>query len=648
MNNKNFERIASFCLEKWREDCEHIIRVADQVCEHRFIFDMPWDMERTSKEVKFDKKINWFYKLDGDNEFLFQFNRHRFFVILAQAYHLTKNDKYVECFVELMSDWIDNVPLKETGDHPWRSLETGLRGEYWTNAMYLLSGHKLLTDDFMEKYKKSLSEHARQLKKYHKAFHYQSNWGVIQDHGLFAIGIELNDMEACKTAVERMKKEASLQLTADGMHWEQSCMYHNEVLNCFLDVIVRAKRNSYPLDDEFFDIAKEMAYVNLKWIKPNHHQPLFGDSDDTDIRDILTLCAYLFDDSYLRSIAFDNMSFEGAWLLPENAIDDYKKIEACEIPFDNVFMDDSGVYVLRTDYGEKANYLFMHNGYTGAGHAHEDKLHFDLCIAGEDVLNDSGRYTYKNNFQRAYLKGYKAHNVSCVDNSHFIRSIGWGYTKLAPSVKMPHLEDKDKTVVLLQGAHTGYLKAFSSVLVTRQILWIKPDIYVVIDYFYSKGFHKYSQFFNFSNNGSVTIDGNNAVYKSKNVTAKLAFVNSKIKVQPYESMFSPNYNDVVPSHGVKTSFSSFGSTAAFTVIYGDKSETIKDFSVTKVSVKAPGRGNKKLKESSAQAIRIKCGEDEYTIVAALEEMMTVLDADGKLASGKLSIIKNNDKPIIFW
>ena len=54
-------------------------------------------------------------------------------------------------------------------------------------------------------------------------------------------------------------------------------------------------------------------------------------------------------------------------------------------------------------------------GSLGGGHGHFDKLHVDLSIAGEDVLIDSGRYTYVDGSLRRQLKSSCAHNVPVVD-----------------------------------------------------------------------------------------------------------------------------------------------------------------------------------------------------------------------------------------
>ena len=88
---------ADYCRRHWPEETEHILRIADEVCRNFFLFDLNWDMERTYEPVVFDKEIDWSIRPNGDPEFVWQFNRHRFFICLGQAYALTGDDKYAPC-----------------------------------------------------------------------------------------------------------------------------------------------------------------------------------------------------------------------------------------------------------------------------------------------------------------------------------------------------------------------------------------------------------------------------------------------------------------------------------------------------------------------------------------------------------------------
>lgn len=42
---------------------------------------------------------------------------------------------------------------------------------------------------------------------------------------------------------------------------------------------------------------------------------MVGDSDDTDVRDILTQAALLLEDGVLKGGAFDRLDYESIWLL---------------------------------------------------------------------------------------------------------------------------------------------------------------------------------------------------------------------------------------------------------------------------------------------------------------------------------------------
>ena len=45
--------VAAYCRLHWPQECEHIVRVADEVCRGYFLFDLKWDMERTWEPVEF-------------------------------------------------------------------------------------------------------------------------------------------------------------------------------------------------------------------------------------------------------------------------------------------------------------------------------------------------------------------------------------------------------------------------------------------------------------------------------------------------------------------------------------------------------------------------------------------------------------------
>ena len=84
-----------------------------------------------------------------------------------------------------------------------------------------------------------------------------SNWGVIENQGLFEIALSLPKTEASKkyldTAIEHLEVLSRMAVMPDGVEWEQSPMYHNEVLKCFLDVVILAKWNEIEIPQTITD-----------------------------------------------------------------------------------------------------------------------------------------------------------------------------------------------------------------------------------------------------------------------------------------------------------------------------------------------------------------------------------------------------------
>lgn len=648
MNRIDYAKTAEYCKREWPELCEKVISIADDVCKNKFIFDMHWDLERVDEPTVFENEIDWFYKRNNDPEFLFQLNRHHFFISLANAYWLTGDEKYVKKLKALMLHWIETVPFSNHNAlHPWRSLEIGFRGEYWTLAINIVKDCPLIDGVFLKKYHESLGLHAEKLIEFHSVNNNLSNWGVIQDHGLFDIGIELQNEEYIGTALSRLYRQADIQVMADGVHWEQSCLYHNEVLKCFLDVIFRARQNGIKLSEGFIKQVKKMAAVNAAWIKPNGKCPLLGDSDYVDIRDVLTQSALAFADPVLKGLGYSKPDFESVWLLGTDAAKAYESIAPAKPDFNSITLSDSGNYIMRSSFERDSNYLMFHNGYTGAGHAHEDKLSFALSIGENDIFTDCGRGTYVWGKARKFLKSYAAHNTIAVDGKHFIESNGWQYKSLAPSMKGSF--DKGEGYEYVSGAHLGYLDLRSPVLIKRGILWIKPDIYLIIDEMHAKATHTYSQYFNFSPNGNLTIRkcGTVADFNAPSAHAYIKTLAADTVFAEHDSLYSDHYNDMIKTKGLKTSFKAKAETNAVTVIIANANGKYKSIKVEKAPVLSDDRKTG-VSENEALGIMIDLDGEEHTVVLTFKETMKVLFCNEKHAAAKITWYNKNKHHNVLW
>lgn len=535
---------AEYLFEKFPEDAAHVIEIADQVCRNYFTFTSKWDLEQAPYPVEFDGQIDWEVNPCGDPEFVWQFNRHRFFLCLGQAYLMTGQEKYAKKLVELLCDWIQRVPLvQEHEDKAWRSLEAGFRGEYWTKAAACIQGSTAFTPQVQKLYEDSLLQHARYLEEKHSAYKCISNWGVIENHGLFEIAVTLADQKQeehyAKLALEHLQQAVRIQFMDDGVHWEQAFMYHCEVVRCYLDVFLIARKHGICLPAGMEDTIKKALYAMMAWQKPDSHMFMSGDSDDLDMQECFMLGAYYYQDEKLKGAAGGRLDYEAAWcfglvlgLEPEKragtgreeikrdmgadafidwktavsagrkALEDYESLGERQPDFCSAALTDSGHFYLRSDWGPGANLAHFTCGTLGAGHGHSDKLHVDLVMGGRDVLVDAGRYTYRMEQGRREFKDPQAHNTSIVDGKLFtVCKDSWECTKLSqPANTAYRFTDKYGYV---QGGHLGYME--DGVFMNRRIVQIQPDIYIVIDEMYGAGSHTYETYFHFSEAGSVEL-----------------------------------------------------------------------------------------------------------------------------------------------
>jgi hypothetical protein len=346
----------------FQEDINRVIMVADQIVNQIFIFQEAWDMERTNKPVIFKDIIDWCHIPFEDPEWTYMLNRHRYFIPLGQAYLLTGDEKYAQEFSELISNWIDSNP-HSTDSLSWRTIEVGLRASNWINAFSYFKNSVHFTSNVFAKMLSSLYEHGQCLAENFSNWKSISNWGVIENKGLFELSIFLAEFMEAKVwqrlSHERLKKTARLQVMKDGIHWEQSPMYHNEVHLCYLRILHLCNNSQFYIDETIIETTRKMAFANLYIAKPNHYQPMKGDSDNFDLRDIITTSAIIFQEPILKFGGFSTIDFANLWLFGMEGVSRYNNLQAKEPKFLSCGFEDSGNFIMRSGWDESDLYLYF-------------------------------------------------------------------------------------------------------------------------------------------------------------------------------------------------------------------------------------------------------------------------------------------------
>ena len=524
--NKNIDR------RNYEEEVTEILEGADRVLENAYLFRHPWDMERTNITYTFEEKVIWDTNPFGDPEWTYMLNRHREFIYLTKAYYFTKDKKYLDKFCELIESFIDDNHDKNL---TYRRIEVGIRLENWIVALEFVRnqiGNKLLL-----KILNSIEKQCNYINESFNSFSETSNWGIIEFHGLLVGGLFLSDNpqrgEWILSSLEKLYKCFKIQVLPDGTQWEQSPLYHNEVFRLGLNVLYFYKRGLINISRDFVDIVENMARANTLWMKPNGHIPLWGDSDDISLKDLMSYSVMIFGKK-IKDDCFTKMPLEYSFMFTNEELEVYENLGSIEHEKTSHYFSDCGLYVGRS----KETYINFYLKNLGGGHSHDDMLGFTFFTKGKDYILDGGRFSYVDNELRKELKSSKAHNSFTVDGEGFsLYDNTW-----ANSFEGNVTDEKvviAETYDYIQGATTAFLRLEDPVYAKRKAVFIKEtETLIIIDNFRSKEKHNYEVYFNFPYL--------NLNFEENRVIAEdLSLINlDNLDISLEESQYSMEYNSL--------------------------------------------------------------------------------------------------------
>ena len=621
------EAAAEYARANCREELDTVLRTADLAAENKFVFQLRWDMEQTHVPEVFDGPIDWLRQPGDDPEFVYAFNRMRFWPCLGQAYAVTGEEKYAKAFAEQLVHWVDAIRRDDPAcKEGWRTIEAGIRMENWCKAMRYFEGSPHITEAVMDKFIWSLTDHAEYIMGVWNTFNLMSNWGVLANHGLYVAGCHLPDSprtaEYRREALRRLDEDRRVQVYRDGVHWEQSPMYHNEVMRCYLDVVLLARRRGEELPQGMEEAVRSMARAALAWQKPNGGEPMMGDSDDIDQRDLLTLAAAIFQDGEMKAAGYPKLDFDSVWELGAGEGARYEAMPARAPGQTDFALTDSGNYVFRDRWDEKGAWVRFHCGMLGAGHSHGDQLHFDVSAFGEDVLTDSGRFTYVFGPSRREFKDVSAHNTVAVEGlALYDCQDSWECRHLSRTVNQKFFSDSRYGYV--EGGHLGYYE--QGIYVNRRLVFLKPDILIAVDEFYSGGSRTYRQFFHWGETGKLSQEGGVFRWTGQSAGAQLRLVSSApVTTAVRAGRVSRHYNHAVENEVLETAIQGNGFAGVFSVLALDPAGAEEAVTVEKLPVMSNFKGIQ-FADKEIEALRVRKGGRSWVVVVSHMEYASPTD-----------------------
>lgn len=466
----------------------HMLQHAKQLLNNTFTFDKPWDMERCLTPYTLPE-IDWNTQHNEDEEWCFMLNRLDYLSDLIIAGLLTEEHCYFDKVKYFILHWIAQHQVMKQ-EPSTRTLDTGIRIMNMMECLPYLLYVNGITDDELDGVLTHLEKQIEYLKNEYQTKYTLSNWGSIQTCAIVSILPLLDEQYALhpifKWAQEEIKTQFEIQIYEDGLHWEQSTMYHVEVLNYAMKALYYQSFYNFILDPIVQLQTKKMVQALRYQATPKMEIETFGDSDRVSIMDVLMRACILFKTNEWKLQNHTSLDSDSIYMLGSNAATYYDSLPigpSPECTFDGV---DSGLYTIRSSWEDCASFTMFTNGSLGSGHGHSDNLHVSIYHHGIPIFIDSGRYTYRDDHPlRLHLKGMKAHNSLLLDEREFcLPSDSWGYRDFG--IPQKNYVRHKQNLHYIEGTLLGHSPLQ---VLTRKIICIDPSIWCIVDEVKADGEH---------------------------------------------------------------------------------------------------------------------------------------------------------------
>ncbi len=480
--------------------------------------------------------------LVGDIKYLWEPNRHLHLVTLAQAYALTRKEKYLDALGEQLESWFLACPA---GFGPnWSSaLEAGIRLVNWSIAWQLVGAPQALEEGLRRRWLESVYQHARFVRHWFSAHSSANNHLIGEAAGLFVAALTWPHWREARdwllTSKKILEREASLQTAPDGVNREQALWYQQFVLDMLLLPLLAGRAGGERFSAQFESRIEAMIDFIACVMDAGGHVPMLGDADDGYLvrldhepgfcpyRSALATGALLFrrGDFKLKAGRLDD---KARWLFGEDAEARFAALdpETTRLPLRQSF-PEGGYFVLGCDFDTAREIRAIVDagplGYTSiAAHGHADALSFTLSVHGREILIDPGTYAYHTQREwREYFRGTSAHNTVRIDGQDQSEQGGnflWLRHARAGCSLWLSTAEKD----CFEGWHDGYARLAQPVKHRRLVELDKRNRRLVVeDHLDMAGEHEVELFFHCAEACSVDAIAGGFVVSRDGVQVKL-------------------------------------------------------------------------------------------------------------------------------
>lgn len=420
---------------------------ADYALEYRFYVNGQLEDAETGMPYSIGKKgeLNWANNPKGTNdEYQKQLHRHQWFVPQAKVYRTTRDEKYINNWIEVYSDWIAQNPKPEAGptdQGPWWQLQVATRV---LDQVQLLEYYKIssnFTPEWLTTFLTAFIEQADFLAAYPYS---DGNILITQAQALATAGIlmpELKNAETWKNkGCDILNVQVEQQFLADGWHKEFSLHYHIAAISDVYQIIKLANTNNQPLNIKIESLRKPAEAV-MHFTYPYYFAEGTSKGTPAEIDQIVPM----FNDSWNRGRSTMTNNFKTyVEMFPDS--EEFKYMATAgnngtaqgKTPGNDMkLFEDAGFYILRNGWAPSSTVMVFSNNKSNdvstslasSSHNQADNGTFELYINKRNFFPDSGVYTYSSddseiqNF-RYWFRGIDKHNTLSLDNQNITKADG--------------------------------------------------------------------------------------------------------------------------------------------------------------------------------------------------------------------------------
>jgi hypothetical protein len=411
----------------------------------------------------------------GDHKWIWELNRHQHLVALAQAYLFSPRDEYLAEISDQIESWQQQNPF-QCGINWASALEVGFRAVSWIWILHLTG--PALPESTRQRLEEGLHLHGCYLEN-NLSFYFSPNTHLLGEVvALHAIGRCLPHLPRSERwmnlARPVVEDQMERQIRDDGSHFEQSTYYHVYALDMFL---LHAVLSSPP--QSYLTKLRQMADYLDAVMGVDRRLPFFGDDDggrwfhpygtrDTFGRATLATCCALLKREDWSATELDYHPQANWWLECEPR-------QSFPRSSGSILFRDSGLAVLCSQ-SSKIVVDCGPFGPSSASHSHADTLSFTVSAEGEEILFDSGTFTYVGNGAlRDEFRGTAAHNTVRIDGANQADAVSPFRWANPPAMRvLSWLSRPDGDILEAECRYRGFIHK-------RYFHLLKPSALLIVD-----------------------------------------------------------------------------------------------------------------------------------------------------------------------